>query len=54
VGNFDLNEQVTVVGQNNDSSWVNVRRLDSTQNWAINNAEWIELTGSCAALPVTG
>ena len=54
LGNFDLNEQVTVVGQNGDSSWVNIRRLDGSQNWVINNPEWIELTGSCAALPVTG
>jgi len=54
LGNFDLNEQVTVVGQNGDGSWVNVRRLDGSQNWVSNNAEWIELTGSCASLPVTG
>jgi hypothetical protein len=54
LGNFDINEQVTITGQNGDNSWVNVRRLDSSQSWVINNPEWIELTGSCAALPVTG
>ena len=54
LGNFDLNEQVTVIGQNGDNSWVNIRRLDSSQGWVINNPEWIELTGSCAGLPVTG
>jgi hypothetical protein len=54
LGSFELNETVTVVGQNGDSSWVNVRRLDNSQNWVIKNPEWIELNGSCAALPVTG
>ena len=53
-GNFDLNEQVTVIGQNSDNSWVNIRRLGGAEAWVINNSEWIEITGSCASLPVTG
>jgi hypothetical protein len=52
VGYYDLNEQVTVVGQNDNSQWVKVRRLDASENWASNNPEWIELTGNCTGLPV--
>lgn len=51
-GNFSLNEQVTLVGQNGDASWFKMRRLDGSENWVINNPEWLEATGTCASLPV--
>lgn len=54
-GNFNLNEQVTVVGQNAAASWIRVRRLDNSEHWASNSPEWIELTGSgCTSLPTVG
>jgi len=52
LGNFDLNEQLTVIGQNSDGSWVKIRRTNSNESWVINNSEWIELTGACSALNV--
>jgi hypothetical protein len=54
LGNFELNEQVSVVGQNSDGSWIQIRRLDGSVNWVSNNPEWIETTGACTNLPVTG
>ncbi|MFP4323413.1 MAG: SH3 domain-containing protein, partial [Anaerolineales bacterium] len=51
-GNFELNEQVTGIGQNADGSWYQVRRLSGAEVWVINNNEWIEFTGACSGLPV--
>lgn len=54
LGNFSLNEQLSVLGQNGVGDWVKIRRNDGSENWASNNPEWLELTGSCAALPIVG
>lgn len=54
LGNFDLNEQVTVIGQNADNTWLNARRLGGSEVWVINNPEWIEISGACSGLPVNG
>lgn len=51
-GNFALNEQLTVIGQNTDASWYRIRRVDGSEKWVINNAEWLEVTGNCGSLPV--
>lgn len=51
-GNFDLNEQLAVVGQNGNGEWVRVRRGSGIENWASNNRDWIELVGACTGLPV--
>jgi hypothetical protein len=51
MGNFQLNEQLSLIGRNADGSWYQIRRLDGSQNWAINNAEWLQVSGDCAALP---
>jgi hypothetical protein len=51
-GNFALNEQVTLIAQSADGAWFKMRRLDASENWVINNPEWIEATGNCSALPV--
>lgn len=53
LGNFNLNEQVTVFGQNGASDWINVRRTGGTEVWVSKNPQWIELTGSCTSLPDT-
>lgn len=52
IGFFDLNEQVSIVGQNGDGTWVKARRLDGSENWVSNNPEWIELSGACTGLSI--
>lgn len=54
LGQFEVGERVTVIGRNADTSWYQVQRANSQQVWVINNAQWLQVEGQCAALPVTG
>lgn len=53
-GRFALGELVTIIGRNADTSWWQVQRANGEQGWAINNGQWLQITGSCEGLPVTG
>jgi len=53
-GQFALGEVVTVIGRNVDSSWWQVQRANGEQGWAINNGQWLQISGSCDTLPITG
>ncbi len=54
LGQFDLGETVTVTGRNADASWWQVRRINGQHVWVINNAQWLQVEGQCANLPITG
>ena len=54
LGQFELGETVTVIGRNADTSWWQVQRASGQQVWVINNAQWLQVTGTCDAIPVTG
>lgn len=54
LGNFDLNEEAAVVGQNTNSNgeeWLQVRRTDQSRVWVIRNEDWLTLNGNCNSLP---
>lgn len=52
LGQFSTGEMLTVLGRSADLSWYRVRRADAQEGWVINNGQWIQLEGDCAALPV--
>ncbi len=53
-GRFALGELVTIIGRNADTSWWQVQRANGEQGWAINNGQWLQISGACDGLPVTG
>ena len=54
VSQFNVGETMTVVGRSSDTGWFQIQRLDGQQVWVINNPQWLESSGQCANLPVTG
>lgn len=53
-GQFALGEVVTIVGRNADTSWWQVQRANGELGWAINNGQWLQVSGPCDNLPIAG
>lgn len=51
LGQFETGETFTVIGRNNDNSWLKVQRINAQQVWVINNAQWVQTEGQCGGLP---
>jgi hypothetical protein len=54
LGQFAVGETMTIIGRSADSGWWQAQRLNGQQGWVINNAQWLEVSGACDAVPITG
>jgi uncharacterized protein YraI len=53
VGGVAYGAEVTVIGRNQDGSWIQVVTAEGVQGWSA--AEWYTITqGSLSEVPVTG
>ncbi|HRE46463.1 MAG TPA: SH3 domain-containing protein [Aggregatilineales bacterium] len=47
-----LGEDLTVIGRNNDTTWLSVRRSNGMEGWV--SAQYVNSTGDCTRAPITG
>lgn len=52
LGQFQTGETATVLGRNNDDTWLKVQRMNMQEVWVINNPQWYQTEGQCGTLPL--